>query len=70
MRKSARALVLVVLSLLSAAVLGVTSAFMASFALGAATALIVPGTGTPDANVVENYREHAADRYGATRSQC
>jgi hypothetical protein len=70
MRKSARALVLVVLSLLSAAVLGVTSAFMAAFALGAATALIVPGTGTPDANVVENYREHAADRYIAPFEPC
>ena len=63
MRKSERALVLVVLSLLSAVVLGITSAFMAAFALGAATALIVPGTGTPNANVVENYMQHAADRY-------
>ncbi len=63
MRKSARALALVVLSLLTAVVLGVTSAFMAAFALGAATALIVPGTGTPNANIVADYRENAADRY-------
>jgi hypothetical protein len=70
MRKSARALVLVVLSLFAAAILGVASAFMAAFALGAATALIVPGTGTPDANVVEDYRENAADRYIAPFEPC
>ena len=43
---------------------------MAAFALGAATALIVPGTGTPNANIVENYREHAADRYIAPFEPC
>jgi hypothetical protein len=70
MRKTARAFVLVVLSLLTAAVLGVTSAFMAAFALGAATALIVPGTGTSNANIVVNYRENAADRYIAPFQPC
>jgi hypothetical protein len=63
MRKSARALALVLLAILTSVVLGVASAFMAAFALGAATALIVPGTGTPDAEAVENYMENAADRY-------
>jgi len=70
MRKSARALVLVLLALVSSAVLGIASAFMAAFAVGAATALIVPGTGTPNANIVENYMEHAADRYIAPFEPC
>src|SRR6478752_1392042 len=63
MRKSARALVLSFLALLTTVVLGVASAFMAAFALGAATALIVPGTGTPNANNVALYRQHATDRF-------
>jgi hypothetical protein len=62
MRKSARALVLVVLAVLTSTVLGVASAFMASLALGA-TALIVPGTGTPNANIVTDYLKNANDRY-------
>src|SRR4051794_2023697 len=70
MRTSARGLLLVVLALLSSIVLSVASAFMAAFALGAATALIVPGTGTPNANVVADYREHAADRYIAPFEPC
>jgi len=71
MRQSARALVLVVLALVASAILGVSSAFMAALAVGA-TALIVPGTGTPSANIVEKYMEHAADRYIApfTGSAC
>jgi hypothetical protein len=36
---------------------------MSALALGAATALIVPGTGTPNANIVTDYLQHAADRY-------
>src|SRR6476469_5669875 len=63
MRKSARVLVLSFLSFLTTVVLGVASAFMAAFALGAATALIVPGTGTPNANNVADYLSHATDRY-------
>jgi hypothetical protein len=70
MRKPAHALVLVLLALVTSAVLGVTSAFMAAFALGAATALIVPGTGTSNANVVADYRENAADRYIAPFESC
>jgi hypothetical protein len=68
MRGSARALVLVVLALISSAVLGFASAFIGALALGA-TALIVPGTGTPNANIVTNYMEHARDRY-MTTTQC
>ena len=68
MRKSARVLVLSFLALLTTVVLGVASAFMASLALGAATALIVPGTGTPNANIVKDYLQHATDRYISRRS--
>jgi len=50
------------LSLLSTAFLGAVTAVLAAVAL-AATALIVPGTGTPDANGVADYREHFVDRY-------
>src|SRR6476659_2876305 len=63
MRKSARVLVLSILAFLTTVVLGVASAFMAAFALGAATALIVPGTGTPNGNIVKDYLSHATDRY-------
>ena len=35
---------------------------MATLALGA-TALIVPGTGTPNANIVPNYMQNARDYY-------
>lgn len=64
MRKSARALGLVLLALLTSAVLGVASAFMASLALGATvTALIVPGTGTHDANDITGYNANAVSRY-------
>jgi pimeloyl-ACP methyl ester carboxylesterase len=62
MRKAGRVLVVFVLSLLSTAVLGAMAAIVAAVSL-AATALIAPGTGTPNANVVTNYREHFVDRY-------
>jgi pimeloyl-ACP methyl ester carboxylesterase len=64
MRKGIRVLVVFLLSLLSTAVLGVVAAIMSAVSL-AATALIVPGTGTPDANNVDLYRQHAIDRYSA-----
>ena len=63
MRKTARRLALGFLTLLTSAFLGTASAFMSAVALGAATALIVPGTGTPNANIVTNYLQNAADRY-------
>jgi hypothetical protein len=63
MPKSARVVVLSFLAFLTTVVLGVASAFMASLALGAATALIVPGTGTPIAKDVADYLQHATDRY-------
>ncbi|WP_333890045.1 PE-PPE domain-containing protein [Mycolicibacterium gadium] len=65
MRKAGRVLVLFLLSLLSTAVLGAMTALMAAVSL-AATALIVPGTGTPDANKVEFYMENFRDYYMQT----
>jgi pimeloyl-ACP methyl ester carboxylesterase len=62
MRKSARIAYLFVLGMLSSVVLGVVLALTAAVSL-AATALIVPGTGTPNANNVEDYLKHATDRY-------
>jgi hypothetical protein len=55
MRKSARAIVVVFLALLTSVLLGVASAFMAALALGA-TALIVPGTGTHNILTVIDYK--------------
>ena len=64
MRQAVRVTVLLFLSLLSTAVLAAITAVFSAISL-AATALIVPGTGTPDANVVAEYREHFVDRYSA-----
>ncbi|WP_319453723.1 MULTISPECIES: PE-PPE domain-containing protein [unclassified Mycobacterium] len=65
MRKTAKALVLVLISFLGTVALGIASALSAALAFGA-TALIVPGTGTPNANIVDNYMEQARDRYLTT----
>jgi len=62
MGKSVRVFVVGVLVVLGTAALTFVAALMAAVSL-AATALIVPGTGTPNANVVSNYRENALDRY-------
>lgn len=62
MRKSAHGVLLVVTSVLASIVLCIASAFAAALAFGA-VALIVPGTGTPNANVVGGYLENARDRF-------
>ncbi|MCV7281825.1 PE-PPE domain-containing protein [Mycolicibacterium flavescens] len=62
-------IVLFFLSLLSTAVLGVVAALLSAVSL-AATALIVPGTGTPDANVVDKFKQNAQTRYIAPFSNC
>ena len=49
-------------ALVGALTLAIASAFTAALAYGA-IALIVPGTGTPDANKVEGYLQQARDRY-------
>ncbi|WP_163796997.1 PE-PPE domain-containing protein [Mycolicibacterium sediminis] len=62
MRKALRAGYLATLSLLGAVVLLIGSAFSAALAFGA-IGLIVQGTGTPNANIVNNYLENARNRY-------
>lgn len=63
MRKASRVVVLLLLGVVSTAVMGVVTALVAAVSLAATTALIVPGTGTPDANVVEDYMPNFWDRY-------
>ena len=63
MRKCIRVIALSLLGLLSTAVLGALTAMMAAVSLAATTALIVPGTGTPDANTVGQYMENFRDYY-------
>lgn len=65
MRKTAKALALILISFLGTVALAIASALSAALAFGA-TALIVPGTGTPNANIVDNYMEQARDRYLTT----
>ncbi len=62
MRKSARAALPVITSLLASLALCVASAFAAALAFGA-VALIVPGTGTHNIGTVTGYKENAADRF-------
>src|SRR6188472_3043878 len=62
MRKGIRVLFLFLLSLLGTAVLSSVAALVTAVSL-AATALIVPGTGTPNANGVSSYLENFRDYY-------
>lgn len=68
MRKVGRVVVVFVVGLLSSVVLGVAVALTTAVSL-AATALIVPGTGTPNANIVTDYMQNARDRY-MTTTEC
>jgi len=52
----------VMLTVLGTVLLGAVSMVTAAFTL-AATALIVPGTGTPNANIVAGYKENADNYY-------
>ena len=63
MRKAVRIAVLFVLSALSTAVLAAATAVFAAISLAATTALIVPGTGTPNANEVDEYLPNYWNRY-------
>ena len=65
MRRMLRAVALSGLALLSAIGLGATSTVSAPPAQ-AVTALVAPGTGTPDANVIAGYLENARDYYMTT----
>jgi hypothetical protein len=62
MRKSARATFLALLTFLAAVAIGLVSTLTAAVTL-AATALIVPGTGTHNIETVMGYKENARDRY-------
>ncbi|WP_059015839.1 PE-PPE domain-containing protein [Mycobacterium sp. M26] len=58
-----RRLAAVLLALFSAVVLGVASIFTSAVTLAATTALIVPGTGTPDADAVTNFKTNVQTYY-------
>jgi len=62
MRKTAKALLLVLVALIGSAGLTIGAAFSAAFAFGA-IALIVPGTGTHNVDTATQYRDNAAFRY-------
>lgn len=59
---TARRLITTLLTVLTAVLVTVASTLTMAVAL-AATALIVPGTGTPNANIVKDYMENARDYY-------
>ena len=66
MRRTIRSIGVFFVAMLGAVGLIIGSAFAAAVAFGAATALIVPGTGTHNIlppNAVTGYKENAADRY-------
>src|SRR3954454_13185191 len=64
MRKSARAILIVVLALFSTIVLGVAATVTsAAFSLAASTALIMGGTGTPDPDLEPGYVPNVLSYY-------
>ena len=65
MRRMTRSLAVTFLAVLGTVILAIGSAFTAALAYGA-VALIVPGTGTPNANIVADYLTQARDRYLTT----
>ncbi|MBJ7336731.1 PE-PPE domain-containing protein [Mycolicibacterium sp.] len=65
MRRTIRSIGVLFVAILGAVALAIGSAFSAALAFGA-VALIVPGTGTPNANIVDNYLTQARDRYLTT----
>jgi hypothetical protein len=62
MRQTVKAVVLAFIALLGSIALTIGSAFSAALAFGA-IGLLVPGTGTPNANTVSDYLENARDWY-------
>jgi len=63
MRKSAKALLLVLIAVVGSVGLTIGAAFSAAFAFGAAVALIVPGTGTHNIGSIPEYKQNAVTRY-------
>jgi hypothetical protein len=65
--RSAQRLVTPVLALIAAVLLGIGSVLTSAVTLAATTALIVPGTGTSNANLVDNFLTNVRSYYlGAT----
>ncbi|MGV0834063.1 PE-PPE domain-containing protein [Mycolicibacterium thermoresistibile] len=62
MRQAARSIILTLLVLLGAVAVGVSYTVTAAVSL-AAKAIVVPGTGDPDANVIQNYLNNFRDYY-------
>ncbi|GLP77439.1 PE-PPE domain-containing protein [Mycobacterium antarcticum] len=65
MRRIIRSIGVLFVAMLGVVGLAIASAFSAALAFGA-VALIVPGTGTPNANIVPGYTQQARDRYLTT----
>jgi PE-PPE domain len=65
-RSTMRSAATAILVVLSAIVLAVSSTFTAALTLTGATALIVPGTGTPNPGNVGGYEQNALDYYIST----
>jgi PE-PPE domain len=62
MRARIRSIVVAILALLACALIGLASTITSALTL-AATALIVPGTGTPNPNVITGYEPNAVNYY-------
>lgn len=62
MRRTIRSVGILFVAMLGTVGLAIGSAFSAALAFGA-IGLFVPGTGTPDANIVSDYLSNARDRY-------
>ena len=62
-RSAIRVALVTILALLSVVVLGATQSMTTAVILAATTALIVPGTGDPNADVITNYKQNARDYY-------
>jgi len=58
-----RSIIVAMLALLGAVVIGVASTITSALTLAATTALIVPGTGNPNPDVITNYKQNARDYY-------
>lgn len=60
---AARSALVAVLAMIATVVLGITTSLGVAFTLTATTALIVPGTGTPNPGAVGDYEANARDYY-------
>ena len=63
LQSTARSVLIAVLAVMATVVLGITTTIGAAITLTATTALIVPGTGTPNPGSVGGYEANARDYY-------